>query len=80
VLELMVMSSVADPVTLTVPRTILAEVVALSAELTDCMHALLERNTDANLSATEREELQTLVQIAQFGQIVSMALALPEVS
>lgn len=40
------------------------------------MHALLERNTDGQLSASEKAELDTLVRIAEFGQIVSMALAI----
>jgi len=67
------MSSV-DAITLTVPRTVLSDIVSLSADLTDRMHALLERNTDGALSTLEREELQTLVQMAEFGQIVSMAM------
>ena len=69
------MSTGADEVvTLTFPRSAIGDVVALSASLTDRMHELLERNTDGGLSAVEREELKTLVQVAQFGQIVSMAL------
>ena len=68
------MVPLADPITFCVPRTVLSELVHLSAELTDRMHALLERNTDGQLAATEREELETLVRIAQFGQIVSSAL------
>ena len=40
----------------------------------DRLHALLERNTDGGLSPVERSELETLVQMAQFGQILSMAL------
>lgn len=38
------------------------------------MHELLERNTDGKLTALERAELETLVQMAEFGQILSMAL------
>jgi hypothetical protein len=63
-----------DPITFSVPRTVLADIVALSSELTDQMHELLERNTDGALSTTERAELERLVRIAEFGQIVSMAL------
>lgn len=48
--------------------------MSLSAKLTDRMHELLERNTDGALSAIEQAELETLVQMSQFGQIVSMAL------
>jgi hypothetical protein len=37
------------------------------------MHALLERNTDGALNPTERGELETLVQMAQFAQVLAMA-------
>lgn len=69
------MSMLDDPVTFTIPRSAVADVIALSAALTDRMHELLERNTDGALSAIEQGELETLVQMAQFGQVVSMALA-----
>jgi hypothetical protein len=68
------MTQVADPVTISVPRTVLADIVRLSEELTDRMHALLERNTDGGLTPAEKAELQTLVRMAEFGQIVSCAL------
>ncbi len=64
----------ADPITLSVPRKVLTDIVQLSAELTDRMHALLERNTDGALGPIEKAELETLVRMAEFGQIVSMAL------
>jgi hypothetical protein len=38
------------------------------------MHQLLERNTDRTLSAFEAEELEALVEMAQFRQIFSTAL------
>ena len=63
-----------DPVTVTLPRSTVGGILALSAELTDRMHALLERNTDGALGPVERAELETLVQMAHFGQIVSMAV------
>jgi hypothetical protein len=63
-----------DDIILTLPRLVVPDVVTLSDTLTDRMHALLERNTDGALSAVERAELETLVQMAQFGQILSMAL------
>ena len=63
-----------DQITLTLPRSVVPDVVALSATLIDRMHALLERNTDGGLSPVERAELETLVQMAHFGQILSMAL------
>lgn len=71
------MSTGIEAITLTLPRSAVPDVVSLSTTLLNRMHALLERNTDGNLSAVEREELDTLVQMAQFGQIVSMALQLP---
>lgn len=67
------MSVATEPVTLTFPRFAVDGVVALSESLTDKMHALLERNTDGALSPDERAELETLVQIAQFGQLISAA-------
>ncbi len=63
-----------DPITVSVPRDVADGIVQLSADLTDRMHALLERNTDGALAATERAELETLVRMAQFGQIVAMAI------
>ena len=71
------MIQAADPVIVSVPRTVLSDIVALSAELSDRMHELLERNTTGELGATEKSELQTLVRMAEFGQIVSMALQTP---
>ncbi len=69
------MQSLIDPIQLTVSREALSGVRELSEELTDRMHALLERNTDGALSDAERAELETLVRIAHFGQAVSAALA-----
>jgi len=36
------------------------------------MHELLERNTDGALSTIERRELDTLVRMAGFGQILEL--------
>jgi len=68
------MSSTVDPITLTLPRTLANGIVELSSDLTDLMHQLLERNTDGQLVPMEKAELETLVRMAEFGQIVSMAL------
>ena len=68
------MHGAGDDITLTLPRSVVPDVVSLSDTLTDRMHELLERNTDGALSPLERSELETLVQMAQFGQILSMAL------
>ena len=68
------MIQTADAITVSVPRSVAADIVYLSADLTDRMHALLDRNGDGLLGPTERAELETLVRMSQFGQIVAMAL------
>ncbi|MBK9259494.1 MAG: hypothetical protein IPM54_06610 [Polyangiaceae bacterium] len=67
------MSSSTDTVVLSFPRAIVPELPTLSKSLTERMHGLLERNTDGVLTATEREELETLVQMSQFAQLLAMA-------
>ncbi len=67
------MSATLESVVLTIPRALVSELPSLSRGLTDRMHALLERNTEGTLNATEREELETLVDMAQFAQILAMA-------
>ena len=71
------MPQLADPVTFSIPRTVLSDIVRLTDELTDRMHSLLERNTDGQLAPSEKAELETLVRMAEFGQIVSLALRAP---
>ena len=68
------MASSTSDVVLTFPRSAMRDVLTLSDALTDRMHHLLERNTDGTLSTTERMELETLVQMAQFGQMVASAI------
>jgi hypothetical protein len=63
-----------DPITFTVPRSVATDIAALSSDFTDRMHELLERNAEGQLMPSEKAELETLVRIAQFGQIVSLAL------
>jgi hypothetical protein len=70
----MIMVAPSESVALTLPCSAVDDVLSLSAALIDRMHELLERNTDNALSPLEQEELETLVQMAQFGQIFSMAL------
>ncbi len=65
------MSAAEEIVVLSIPRALAPELPALSQGLTDRMHALLERNTEGALTATEREELETLVEMAQFAQILA---------
>ncbi len=68
------MATVSESVTVTLPRTAVGGVLSLSKALLDHMHELLERNTDGALSPFEREELEALVEMAQFGQVFSTAL------
>ena len=68
------MSSVIEEVTLRLPRESLMELTQLSAPLNDRMHALLERNTDDLLSKEEKDELERLVEMAHFGQILALSL------
>ena len=67
------MSAPIETVVLTLPRALVPELPSLSHGLNDRMHALLERNTEGSLSAIEREELETLVEMAQFAQLLAMA-------
>ena len=70
------MIQAADPINFSVPRALASEIVELSADLTDRMHELLEKNTDGLLTAGERAELQKLVSITEMGQIVAAAMQL----
>ena len=66
-----------EAITLTFPRSVMGDFTSISKSLVDRMHELLEQNTDAPLVGLEREELETLVRMAQFSQIVAVAFALP---
>jgi demethoxyubiquinone hydroxylase (CLK1/Coq7/Cat5 family) len=68
------MQTLVDPIQLTFSRATLRDVHQLSNAMIDRMHALLERNTDGELSDAERSELEGLVRIAHFGQAVASAL------
>jgi len=68
------MIQAANAVTISIPRDVLTDILQLSGELTDRMHELLERNTDGRLGPTEKSALETLVRMAEFGQIVSLAV------
>jgi hypothetical protein len=68
------MTVLGESVTVTLPRSAVGGVLSLSSALVDRMHELLERNTDGTLSTLEHQELEALVEMAQFGQIFSMAL------
>jgi len=62
-----------DVVTITLPRSIVPELPAFADVLNDRTHDLLERNTEGMLSESEGVELENLVQLAQFAQILAMA-------
>lgn len=68
------MAAPSDVVTITLPRSIMPELPAFADALNDRMHELLERNTEGSLSEGERVELESLVRMAQFAQILAMAL------
>ena len=70
----MTQAVVEEAITISVPRSVAADIAYLSADLNDRMHALLQRNGDGLLGPAERAELETLVRMSQFGQIVAMAL------
>ena len=59
-----IMSAATETIVVTVPRTIVPELPSLSRRSIDRMHGLLERNTGGTLTAVEREELETLVEMA----------------
>lgn len=67
------MSAPVETVVLTLPRALVPALPSLSRSLNDRMHALLERNTEGTLAPIEREELETLVEMAQFAQLLAMA-------
>jgi hypothetical protein len=63
-----------DPVTLTLPASVATALPTMAQRLVDRMHELLERNTDAQLNVNEREELESLVDMAQFAQVFAAAV------
>ena len=66
------MGSTPEAITLSIPRSVVAQLPVLASALNERMHELLERNTEGILSPVERAELETLVQMAQFAQILAM--------
>ena len=63
-----------EPITLTLPPEVASELPTLSRQLNDRMHELLERNTNGELCPIERSELETLVYMAHFAQILALAV------
>ncbi|HEY4330759.1 MAG TPA: hypothetical protein VGN88_13545 [Phycisphaerae bacterium] len=66
--------TIPDSITFTVPLPLLRDIAELSSELTIGMHQLLEKQTAGLLSNLEQAQLDALVRIAEFGQIVNLAL------
>jgi hypothetical protein len=64
----------ADAITLTFPANVASTIPTMAGRLLDRMHELLERNTEGKLSATEREELEGLVGMAEFAQVLAAAI------
>jgi hypothetical protein len=71
------MSSPNEVVTLSFPRSVVEDLPTFARELNDRMHSLLERNTEGALTPLEKIELETLVQMAQFAQVLATAAATP---
>ncbi len=69
------MVSPADDVLFALPRSAIGGVLQISDRLLDRMHSLLERNAQGELSEVEREYLADLVEMAQFSQLVAMAVS-----
>jgi hypothetical protein len=63
-----------DSITVTLPASVAMQVPALAKPLVDRMHELLERNTEGQLSAIERDELEGLVRMAEFAELVAAAV------
>jgi hypothetical protein len=64
----------AEPVTLTLPASVASAIPAMAQRLVDRLHELLERNTDGQLTDNERQELESLVDMAQFAQVFAAAV------
>ncbi len=71
------MGALPELLTFTLPRSLLPELPVFAEALNDRMHLLLERNTEGALSDNERIELESLVQMAQFAQILAAATQQP---
>lgn len=71
------MSASSESFTLTFPWQVAKQMPTIASELNTRMHELLERNTEGALSFIERRELETLIHMAEFAQILSMASTRP---
>jgi hypothetical protein len=62
------------PITLTLPANLAGTIPTMAGRLVDRMHELLERNTEGQLTPIERDELEGLVEMAQFAQLLAAAV------
>lgn len=69
------MKAAAESLTLRIPRAVVAALPTLSEGLLTRMHDLLERNAEGQLSVHERAEVESLVKMAEFAQLLSLAAA-----
>ena len=67
--------AVAETVSITLPRKGADDIVSYSPKLATRLHQLLARNTNVDLNATERDELEALAELAQVKQLLAMSLA-----
>ena len=65
---------VADVVSISLSRKLATHLVQYTPTLAERLHRLLARNTNGDLNATEREELEALAELAQVKQLLALAL------
>ena len=63
-----------ESITVTLPASVAHELPVMANRLVERMHDLLERNTEGQLNELEQEELQALVDMAEFAQVFAMAV------
>lgn len=62
------------PITVTLPANIASEFHVMAERLVDRMHELLELNTDGRLNDLQKDELRSLVEMAEFAQVFATAI------
>ena len=63
-----------ESITVTLPAGVAHEIPIMAERLVQRMHNLLERNTEGQLNDLEKDELQALVEMAEFAQVFAMAV------
>jgi hypothetical protein len=79
------MTQTADPaavetVSITLPRKLAADLVHCSPRMAERLHRLLDRNANDDLSPTERDELESLAELAQVKQLLALAMGVEAVA